>query len=105
MCVPNRYVYDRLTPQGKRPGFLQLLGTQLVSGVWHGLYPGAYWAGWVQVSEGHAMPLLCARTDISSPASPLCVDRHQLTGFVGRCFGCLGRMSAAWVAGLIEALT
>lgn len=36
----HRYVYDRLTPAGKRPGFPQLLATQLVSGVWHGLYPG-----------------------------------------------------------------
>lgn len=35
-----RYVYERLTPAGKRPGFPQLLATQLVSGVWHGLYPG-----------------------------------------------------------------
>ncbi|KAF5826856.1 MBOAT, membrane-bound O-acyltransferase family-domain-containing protein [Dunaliella salina] len=36
----RRYVYDRLTPAGKRAGFPQLLATQLISGVWHGLYPG-----------------------------------------------------------------
>jgi len=34
------YVYDRLVQKGKKPGFLQLLGTQTVSAVWHGLYPG-----------------------------------------------------------------
>jgi lysophospholipid acyltransferase len=38
----RHYVYDRCTPAGKRPGFTQLLLTQIVSGVWHGLYAG-YW--------------------------------------------------------------
>lgn len=35
-------MYERLTPAGKRPGFRTLVATQLVSGVWHGLFPG-YW--------------------------------------------------------------
>ncbi|KAJ6839104.1 lysophospholipid acyltransferase 1-like [Iris pallida] len=34
------YVYDRLIQKGKKPGFFQLLATQTVSAVWHGLYPG-----------------------------------------------------------------
>ncbi|KAK1262612.1 hypothetical protein QJS04_geneDACA000955 [Acorus gramineus] len=34
------YVYERLITKGKKPGFLQLLATQTVSAVWHGLYPG-----------------------------------------------------------------
>ncbi|CAM8934756.1 unnamed protein product [Rhodiola kirilowii] len=34
------YVYERLVQKGKRPGFFQLLATQTVSAVWHGLYPG-----------------------------------------------------------------
>ncbi|XP_052176318.1 lysophospholipid acyltransferase 1-like [Diospyros lotus] len=34
------YVYERLIQKGKRPGFFQLLATQTVSAVWHGLYPG-----------------------------------------------------------------
>ena len=38
----RHYVYDRTTPKGKKPGFPQLLITQVVSGVWHGLYAG-YW--------------------------------------------------------------
>jgi len=38
----RHYVYDRTTPKGKKPGFAQLLVTQIVSGVWHGLYAG-YW--------------------------------------------------------------
>ncbi|XP_077234671.1 lysophospholipid acyltransferase 1-like [Tasmannia lanceolata] len=36
----RHYVYERLIQEGKKPGFLQLLGTQTVSAVWHGLYPG-----------------------------------------------------------------
>jgi hypothetical protein len=35
-------VYERVTPKGKRPTFGTLVATQLVSGVWHGLFPG-YW--------------------------------------------------------------
>ena len=38
----RHYVYDRTTPRGKKPGFKQILITQVVSGVWHGLYAG-YW--------------------------------------------------------------
>lgn len=34
------YVYERLTPKGKKSGFWELLGTQVVSAIWHGLYPG-----------------------------------------------------------------
>ncbi|XP_010933881.1 lysophospholipid acyltransferase 1 [Elaeis guineensis] len=34
------YVYERLIQKGKKPGFLQLLATQTVSAIWHGLYPG-----------------------------------------------------------------
>jgi hypothetical protein len=36
----HRYVYERLTPPGGKPTFMTLMVTQLVSGVWHGLYPG-----------------------------------------------------------------
>ncbi|KAK4262718.1 hypothetical protein QN277_028245 [Acacia crassicarpa] len=36
----RHYVYDRLVPKGKKAGFFQLLATQTVSAVWHGLYPG-----------------------------------------------------------------
>lgn len=35
-----RYVYERLTPPGGKPTFFTLVATQLVSGLWHGLYPG-----------------------------------------------------------------
>eukprot|EP01018_Ginkgo_biloba_P016702 Gb_16365 [translate_table: standard] len=34
------YVYERLIQKGERPGFAQLLATQTVSAVWHGLYAG-----------------------------------------------------------------
>ncbi|PWA37977.1 lysophosphatidylcholine acyltransferase 1 [Artemisia annua] len=36
----RHYVYDRLVQKGKKAGFFQLLVTQTVSAVWHGLYPG-----------------------------------------------------------------
>ena len=39
VCNVRRYVYERLTPNQK-PTFKNLMVTQLVSGVWHGLYPG-----------------------------------------------------------------
>ncbi|XP_054824577.1 lysophospholipid acyltransferase 1-like isoform X1 [Prosopis cineraria] len=36
----RHYVYERLVQKGKKAGFFQLLATQTVSAVWHGLYPG-----------------------------------------------------------------
>ncbi|XP_061364210.1 lysophospholipid acyltransferase 1-like [Gastrolobium bilobum] len=36
----RHYVYERLIQNGKKPGFFQLLATQTVSAIWHGLYPG-----------------------------------------------------------------
>ncbi|KAH0891886.1 hypothetical protein HID58_054315, partial [Brassica napus] len=33
-------VYERIVKHGKKAGFFQLLATQTVSAVWHGLYPG-----------------------------------------------------------------
>ncbi|XP_010546005.1 PREDICTED: lysophospholipid acyltransferase 1 [Tarenaya hassleriana] len=36
----RHYVYERLVKRGKKAGFFQLLATQTVSAVWHGLYPG-----------------------------------------------------------------
>jgi len=45
----RHYVYDRVTPKGKKPGLLQLLITQTVSGVWHGLYAG-YWLFFVSTA-------------------------------------------------------
>ncbi|GAB2294055.1 Lysophosphatidylcholine acyltransferase 1 [Dionaea muscipula] len=36
----RHYVYDRLVQKGKKAGFFQLLSTQTISAVWHGLYPG-----------------------------------------------------------------
>jgi lysophospholipid acyltransferase len=38
----RRYVYERVTPPGRKPTFRTLLITQLVAGVWHGLYPGYF---------------------------------------------------------------
>ena len=38
----RHYVYERLSPVGAKPSFVNMLVTQMVSGVWHGLLPG-YW--------------------------------------------------------------
>jgi hypothetical protein len=35
-------VYERLTPKGRKAGFIQLMATQLTSAIWHGLYPGEF---------------------------------------------------------------
>ncbi|EFJ48091.1 hypothetical protein VOLCADRAFT_120919 [Volvox carteri f. nagariensis] len=43
ICTGNflrRYVYERVAPRNRKPGFQSLLFTQLVSAIWHGLYPG-----------------------------------------------------------------
>lgn len=45
ICTGNwlrHNVYMRAAPKGSKPGFGALLLTQIVSGWWHGLYPG-YW--------------------------------------------------------------
>ncbi|XP_057836844.1 lysophospholipid acyltransferase 1 [Cryptomeria japonica] len=36
----RHYVYERLIQKGKKPGLVQLLATQIVSAIWHGLYAG-----------------------------------------------------------------
>ncbi|KAL1371833.1 hypothetical protein AAHE18_01G160500 [Arachis hypogaea] len=36
----RHYVYERLVQSGKKPGFFQLLATQTISAIWHGVYPG-----------------------------------------------------------------
>lgn len=36
----RHYVYERLVPKGGKAGFMELLTTQVVSAVWHGLYIG-----------------------------------------------------------------
>mmetsp|Transcript_19134 Transcript_19134/g.57764 ORF Transcript_19134/g.57764 Transcript_19134/m.57764 type:complete len:484 (-) Transcript_19134:1770-3221(-) len=36
----RRYVYERLTPKGRKPTLYTMVITQLVSGFWHGIFPG-----------------------------------------------------------------
>lgn len=38
----RNYVYLRVTPRGKKPGFRASLATFVTSAVWHGFYPGYY---------------------------------------------------------------
>ena len=38
----RNYMYLRVTPKGKRPGFRASLATFVTSAFWHGFYPGYY---------------------------------------------------------------
>jgi lysophospholipid acyltransferase len=38
----RNYVYLRVTPKGKKPGFRASLATFTTSAIWHGFYPGYY---------------------------------------------------------------
>ena len=38
----KNYVYLRVTPRGKKPGFRSSMATFTTSAVWHGFYPGYY---------------------------------------------------------------
>ena len=38
----RNYVYLRVTPKGKKPGFRASMATFVTSAVWHGFYPGYY---------------------------------------------------------------
>lgn len=40
----KHYVYLRVTPKGKKPGFLSTMATFATSAIWHGFYPGYYFA-------------------------------------------------------------
>ena len=40
----RNYVYLRVTPKGKKPGFRASLATFTTSALWHGFYPGYYLA-------------------------------------------------------------
>lgn len=38
----RNYIYLRVTPRGKKPGFRASIATFLTSALWHGFYPGYY---------------------------------------------------------------
>ncbi|KAI4181048.1 MAG: hypothetical protein L6R41_006849 [Letrouitia leprolyta] len=38
----RNYMYLRVTPKGKKPGFRAILATFITSAFWHGFYPGYY---------------------------------------------------------------
>lgn len=40
----KNYVYLRVTPKGKKPGFKSTMATFATSAIWHGFYPGYYFA-------------------------------------------------------------
>ncbi len=40
----KNYIYLRVTPKGKKPGFRASMATFVTSALWHGFYPGYYLA-------------------------------------------------------------
>jgi lysophospholipid acyltransferase len=40
----RNYVYLRVTPKGQKPGFAASMATFVTSAIWHGFYPGYYFA-------------------------------------------------------------
>ncbi len=38
----RNYIYLRVTPKGKKPGFQASMATFVTSAFWHGFYPGYY---------------------------------------------------------------
>ncbi|DAA79374.1 TPA_exp: Uncharacterized protein A8136_0147 [Trichophyton benhamiae CBS 112371] len=53
----RNYIYLRVTPKGKKPGFRASLATFATSAIWHGFYPGYYLTfilgSFVQTSAKH----------------------------------------------------
>ncbi|KAI0480797.1 MBOAT-domain-containing protein [Xylariaceae sp. FL0804] len=51
------YVYMRVTPRGRKPGFRASMATFVTSAFWHGFYPGYYLsfvlAGFIQTAAKH----------------------------------------------------
>ncbi len=66
-----RYVYERLTPPNGKPTFFTLVATQIVSGLWHGLYPGESAAAVVAFAGG-------CRRPFAAPSKLLCRPKINL---------------------------
>jgi len=86
ICTGNwlrHYVYDRVTPAGKKPGLVALVVTQTVSGVWHGLYAG-YWMFFVSSALMLHASRYLYKMIIAAPASsrPILHTIHGLLSAV-----------------------
>lgn len=59
----KNYMYLRVTPKGKKPGFRATLATFVTSAFWHGFYPGYYLAfvlaAFVQTAAKSRLPVIC----------------------------------------------
>lgn len=73
----RNYVYLRVTPRGKKPGFRASLATFTTSAFWHGFYPGYYLsfvlASFIQTtakSTFYSLSLLIRPTNILSRYAP-----------------------------------
>lgn len=73
-------MYERLTPPSRKPTFMTLMVTQLVSGIWHGLYPGyiMFFAGACQNRSPQQLTLFkqCRAATLPLPVNALlCIQQ------------------------------
>ena len=63
----RNYVYLRVTPKGKKPGFRASLATFTTSAFWHGFYPGYYLsfilAAFIQTTAKSLLPTIQTKTN------------------------------------------
>lgn len=64
----RNYIYLRVTPMGKKPGFRASMATFVTSAVWHGFYPG-YYLTFVLASF---IQTVAKSESISPPKMPFC---------------------------------
>ncbi|KAJ8560397.1 hypothetical protein K7X08_022257 [Anisodus acutangulus] len=77
----RHYVYERLIQKGRKSGFFQLLATQTVSAVWHGLYPG-YIIFFVRSALMIAGSRVIYRWQQATNRQPRLVLNYSAVGFV-----------------------
>lgn len=69
----KNYVYLRVTPKGKKPGFRASMATFVTSALWHGFYPGYYLTfvlGSFIQTAAKSIPPLFSPTHPSTPFPP-----------------------------------
>ena len=51
----RNYIYLRVTPKGKKPGFRSSMATFMTSAFWHGFYPGVSFLSLGQLNESNVI--------------------------------------------------
>jgi lysophospholipid acyltransferase len=82
----REYVYKRITPKGRKPGFLSTILTFLTSAIWHGTYPGYYltfaYGGFTQPAarlvRTNLRPLFLSPLEILPPKLPEALAKYDI---------------------------